>query len=111
MTECTFRNDKYNDCGRAISNLERSSWNELLNVFQVQDAFSHQGSPRFSRSNGKLGHAWRLARLDMFYTPMGGGFDNWYSSYFIHRYSMGLDHSLVQNSRGIGNEDDKRISF
>ena len=28
-------NDKYNDCGKAICDLERFSWNDLLNVFEV----------------------------------------------------------------------------
>ena len=44
--------DKSKDCGRAISDLERFTWGELLNAFQVQDKFVHQGGPRFSWNNG-----------------------------------------------------------
>ena len=43
--------NKSNDCGRGISDLERYTWNELLNAFQVQDSFIHQGGPRFSWNN------------------------------------------------------------
>ena len=47
--------DKSTDCGRAASDLERYSWNELLNMLQVQDTFLYQGGPRFSRSIGQMG--------------------------------------------------------
>lgn len=40
--------DKSNKCGRAISDLERFTWNELLNAFQVSDTFTHHGGPQFS---------------------------------------------------------------
>lgn len=36
--------DKSNDCGRVISNLERFTWNELLNAFHVNNMFVHQGA-------------------------------------------------------------------
>ena len=67
MTE--WPQDKSNDCGRGINDMERFTWNELLNIFQVKDAFIHQGGPRFSWNHGQAGHARRLARLDRFYTP------------------------------------------
>lgn len=35
--------DKSKNCGRAISDLERFTCGELMNVFQVQDNFIHQG--------------------------------------------------------------------
>ena len=47
--------DKSNDCGKDISNLERFTWNELLNFFQIKDIFIHQGGPRFSWNNGQVG--------------------------------------------------------
>ena len=49
--------DKSNDCGRAISDLEHFTWNELLNAFQVNDSFIHQGGPKFSWCNGQKGRA------------------------------------------------------
>lgn len=61
--------DKSNDCERAISNLERLIWNELLNAFQVNDYFLHQGGPRFSWDNGQKMQARRLAKVDRFYIP------------------------------------------
>ena len=45
--------DKSNDCGRAISDLERFTWNKWLNIFQVKDLFMYQGGPRFSWCNGQ----------------------------------------------------------
>lgn len=35
-------NDKYNNCGRAMSDLERFSKNEFMNGLQIQDIFVHQ---------------------------------------------------------------------
>lgn len=35
--------DKSNGCGRAISDLERYTWNELLDAFQIKCSFIHQG--------------------------------------------------------------------
>lgn len=61
--------DKSNDRGRAISDLERFSWNQLLSTLQIQDTFIYQGGLRFSWTNGQYGQARRLARLDRFYTP------------------------------------------
>ena len=62
--------DKSNDCRCAISDLERLTWNGLLNAFQLHDAYIHQGGPKFSWHNGQKGRDRRLARLDRFYTPM-----------------------------------------
>ena len=39
MTE--RREDKSNDCGRAISDPEKLIWNGLLNGFQVVDTFTY----------------------------------------------------------------------
>lgn len=54
--------DKSKDCGRAISDLEKFTWGELLNAFHVQVNFIHQGGPRFSSNNGQYGQARHLAR-------------------------------------------------
>ena len=51
MTERIY--DKSIDCGRAISDLERYTWNELLYAFQIQDLFIYQWGPRFSWNNGQ----------------------------------------------------------
>ena len=40
MTE--RREDKSNDCGRTISEVEMLTWNELLNGFQLHDIFIYQ---------------------------------------------------------------------
>lgn len=37
--------DKSNDCGRTISDLERYSWHELLDTLQLHDSFCYQGGP------------------------------------------------------------------
>jgi hypothetical protein len=47
--------DKSHDCGRAISELERFTWRELLNSLQVEDKYLYQGGPRFSWDNGQKG--------------------------------------------------------
>ena len=47
--------DKSNDCGKAISDLERCAWNELLNAFQINDASIHRRGPRFLGTMGKRG--------------------------------------------------------
>lgn len=39
--------DKSHDCGRAIDNLERFTWTELLNSLQINDKYVHQGGTRF----------------------------------------------------------------
>ena len=49
--------DISNDCRRAISDLKRYTWNELLNAFQIRDTFIHQRGPRFSWNNRHRGHA------------------------------------------------------
>ena len=33
--------DKSNDCGKAISDIERLTWNGLINAFQLQDGGGH----------------------------------------------------------------------
>ena len=104
-------NDKSNDCGRAISDLERFSWNDLLNVFQIQDTYLHQGGPRFSWNNGQKGRARRLARLDRFYTPMHSQLNITQKAYFIHGYPVGSDHSLVQVEMSIGSGELRKTSF
>lgn len=41
MTECG--EDKSHNYNRSISNLERFSWNALLDILQVHDLFQHKG--------------------------------------------------------------------
>ena len=103
--------DKSNDCGRAISNLERYTWNELLNAFQATDYFVHQGGPRFSWDNGQKGQARRLARLHRFYTPKQSKLNIHQGSYFIHGHSVGSDHSPVQVELSIGSGEGRKTSF
>lgn len=100
-----IQNDKSNDCGREISNQERFNWNELLMTFQIQDTFIHQGGPILSWTNGQVGRAQRLARLDRFYIPQNMGQDIRQTSYFIHGYSP------PQRVLGIGKEELRRSSF
>jgi hypothetical protein len=109
MTE--RREDKSSDCGRRISDLEKLTWNGLLNGFQVQDSFTHQGGPRFSWNNGQLGKARRLARLDRFYTPKYNRLGIRCLAYFIHGYSVGSDHSLVQLKIAIGDEGTRKSAY
>lgn len=97
--------DKSTDCGRAISDLKRYTWNELLNAFQVHDTFTHQGGPRFSWNNGQKGKAKRLARLDRFYIPEKSKLEITHKTYFIHGYPVGSDHAPVQMELHIGNLD------
>lgn len=47
--------DKSQDCGRTISDLERFSWNALTDSLQVYDSFKHIGGPRFTWDNQQLG--------------------------------------------------------
>ena len=103
--------DKSNDCGRAISDLERLTWNGLLNAFQLHDAYIHQGDPRFSWHNGQIGRARRLARLDRFYIPTHSRIGLKHSSYFIHGYSVGSNHSPIQMEICMGEEGARRSSF
>ena len=48
--------NKCNDYGRAISDLTRYSWNELLNKLQVDYTFIYQSGTRFSWNNGHARH-------------------------------------------------------
>ena len=59
--------DKSNDCGRAISELERNTWNGLLDVFLIQDFFHREGGPSNSWSNVQSGISRILASLHRFY--------------------------------------------
>lgn len=103
--------DKSNDCGRAICDLERYSWHELLDTLQVHDSFKHQGGPRLSWNNGQFGLARRMARLDRLYTPncMRGNLRH--MEYFIHRYPVGSDHSPVQVGLCLGQEVIRKSSY
>ena len=103
--------DKSHDCGRAISGLEKITWNELLNTFQVKDPFVYQGGPRFSWCNGQKGKARRLARLNRFYVPSSGRVGMKISSYFIHGYSVGSDHSPVQLEVTFGQEAERKSTY
>ena len=38
-------NDKSNNYGSAINDLERYNWNDLLMAIQIQDTFIHQRGP------------------------------------------------------------------
>ena len=109
MTERTH--DKSKDSGRAISDLERFTWGELMNAFQVQDNFIHQGGPRFSWNNGQHEQARRLARLDRFYTPKQSRLKIHHTAYFIHDYSVGSDHSPVQLKICIGNGEARKSTI
>ena len=88
--------DKSNDCGHALSDLERGTWNGLLDTFQIQDFFHHEGGPRYSWSNGQSGIPRRLARLDRFYIPKQNRLDIHHKTYYIHGYTVGFDHSPIQ---------------
>jgi exonuclease III len=103
--------DKSNDCGRAISDLERFTWNEFLNAFQVKDKFTYQGGPRFSWCNGQKGQARRLARLDRFYSPIQSKLDINHTAYFIHGYMVGSDHSPVQIEVSIGSGEVRKTTY
>ena len=46
MTE--RRQDKSNDCERTTNEVEKLTWNGLLNGFQLHDICIYQGDPRFS---------------------------------------------------------------
>ena len=103
--------DKSNDCGWAISDLERFTWNGLLNAFQIQDTYIHQGGPRFSWNNGQMGRARRQARLDRFYTSIHSKLDITHKAYFIHGYPVGFDHSPVQIELSIGSGEIRKASY
>ena len=103
--------DKSHDCGRAFSEVERGTWNELLNAFQIQDYFSHEGGPRFSWTNDQSCNSRRLARLDKFYTPNQSRLGFHHNAYYIHGYSVGSDHSTVQIEINIGSRDVRTSKF
>ena len=102
---------KSNDCGRGINDLERFTWNKLLNTFQVKDTFIHQGGPRFSWNNGQFGQARRLAKLDRFYTPEVSTLGINHKAYFIHGYPVGSDHVPVQIELHIGSREISKSTF
>ena len=103
--------DKSKDCGRAISDLERFTWNGLLTAFQIHGHFIHQGGPRFSWSNGQRGNARRLARLHRFYMPTHNRLGIHPKAYFIHGCSVGWNHSPVQLEISTKNEDVRNTAF
>lgn len=103
--------DKSNDCERAISDLERFTWNELLNSFQVNDSFIHQGGSKFSWCNGQKGPARRLVKLDRFYCPVQSKLDIIQTAYFIHGYAVWSDHAPVQIEVKIGSGETWKIAF
>ena len=103
--------DKLNDCGRAISDVERFTWSGLLNSFQLHDVYIHQGGPKYSWHNGQKGQARRLAQLDRFYTPTHSRLGVKHVNYFIHGYSVGSDHSPVQLEVYVGEEGERKSSF
>lgn len=89
--------DKSSYSGRATSNLERYTWNELLNTLQIKDIFIYQGGPRLFWKNGHMPHARRLARLDRFYILECNKLKIYHFTYLIHGYSVGYDHSSVMH--------------
>ena len=103
--------DNFKDCGRAISNLERFTWEGLLNAFQIQDNCVHQGGPRYSWNNGQSIQACKLARLDTFYIPSQSRLKIHHTIYFIHGHSMGLDHSPVQLEICIGDGEIRKSTY
>ena len=103
--------DKSHDCGRAISEVERGTWNGLLNAFQIQDYFLHEGGPRFSWTNGQNGHSHWLARLDRLYTPNQSRLGFHHKAYYIHGYLVGSDHFPVQIEINIGSRDVRTSKF
>ena len=94
-----------------FSDLERFTWGELLNAFQIQDKFVHQGGPRFSWNNGQHGQVRRFARLDRFYILSKNILEIYHTAYFIHGYSVGSDHSPVQLEISIGNGEVRKSTF
>ena len=103
--------NKSHDCGRAISGLEKITWNKLLSTFQVKDSFIYQGGPRFSWCNRQKCKARRLARLDRFYLPSSGRIGMKLSRYFIHGYSVGSDHYPVQLEVTFGEEAERKSTY
>lgn len=103
--------DKSNDCGRAISDIERLTWNGLLNAFQLHDTYIYQGGPKFLWNNGQKGRAHRLARLDRFYIPSQSRLGIKHTTYFIHGYAVGSDHSPIQMEIHMGEDGARRSTF
>ena len=86
--------DKFKDCGRPISDLERYSWGELMNIFQTQDKFEHLGGHRFSWNNGQYGQTHRLAQLYEFYMPRQSRLGIYHKTYFI--YGCPMDRTILR---------------
>ena len=62
--------DRSSKCGRAISDLQRLSWNKHLTTLQPHNSFIYLGGPWFLWNNGQYGRqAHRLARLNKFKIP------------------------------------------
>lgn len=93
--------DKPHDYGMAISEVERLSWNNLLDTFHIL-SFQHNREIWFSWDNQQLGLDRRLARLDRIYTPRNRGNDFIPYSYSIHGNSLGFDHAPVKLNLNIG---------
>lgn len=94
--------DKFHDCGRRTSGLEKSTRNELLSTLQVKYTFIYQGGPRFTWCNGQKWKARRLAKLDRFYLPASSKIEMKQTFYYIHGYLVESDHSPVQLEVAIG---------
>ena len=103
--------DKSSDCGRAISELERFTWREVLHALQVRDIFTYKGGTVFSWNNGQLDRTRKLARLDRFYTPTYSKVEMRLFSYFIHGHAVGSDHALVQVELHIGQGEVRKFSY
>lgn len=74
----------------------------FLNVFQIQVFLIHEECLRFLWPNGQKCNSRRLARLDRFYTPNQS---RQHKSYYIHEYTVGSDHSLIQLEFSIENNE------
>lgn len=103
--------DKSHDYGRGITEVERFSWNALLDALQLHDSFQHQGGIRFSWDNQQVGEERRLARLDRIYTPKNSGEAFSPCSYIISSNSLGLGHAPVKLELNIGSEDRRPTVF
>ena len=103
--------DKSNDCGGGISDLEKLTWNGLFDGFQVLDTFTYQCGPRFSWNIGQQGLARRVACLDNFYTPKHSRLGLRCLTYFIHGYTVGTDHTPVQLEIAIGEEGARKSAY
>jgi hypothetical protein len=100
--------DKSHDCGRAISDLERFTWGELLNFLQIKNNYLHQGGPRFSWDNGQKGTRRWLARLYRIYTPTQSKINMHVGTYFIHGYTVGSNHAPVHLDLHIGSGEGRK---